>query len=253
MSEETKGAPRNEEALLRDARLRGYIEKARSAPMVPAPRYDVAEDAAFTRSRHFLETMLRRRTIRAYSDRPVPWELVENAVRVAGSAPSGANQQPWTYVIVSDPALKVRMRVAIETEEFETYARRASDEWLEALAPLGTDWRKEHITTAPFVAVVFARVHGWQTSAGGERKKVRHYYVQESVGISVGFFLASLAHAGLATLTHTPNPMGFLGTLLGRPENERCYVVIPIGYAADNATVPDIQKKSLDEILVRRS
>jgi len=235
-----------------DARLSRYMAKARNAPMVPAPRYGFGEAEAFERSRAFLAAMQRRRSIRAYSDRPVPWELIENAVRVAGSAPSGANMQPWTYVVVSDPALKTRMRAAIETEEHATYARRASEEWLEALAPLGTDWFKEHITTAPYVAVVFAQVHGIQSGDSGEALKVRHYYVQESVGISVGFFLAALAQAGLATLTHTPNPMNVLSEILGRPPNERCYVVIPIGYAAEDAAVPAIQKKTLEEILVRR-
>lgn len=195
--------------------------------------------------------MLRRRTIRAYSDKPVPWELVENAVRVAGRAPSGANQQPWTYVIVSDPATKEQMRVAIEEEEFDTYARRASDEWLDALALLGTDWHKDHITRAPFVAVVFAQTHGWRDDTSGRRAKLKHYYVQESVGISVGFFLAALTQGGLATLTHTPNPMGILGKILLRPQNERCFVIIPIGYAADDALVPSLEKKGIDEFLVR--
>jgi len=174
---------------------------------------------------------------------------VENAVRAASRAPSGANQQPWTYVIVSDAAVKERMRAAIEREEYETYARRASDEWLAALAPLGTDWRKEHIVQAPYVAIVFAQVYGLKKSEAGI-VKVKHYYVAESVGISVGFFLASLTHAGLATLTHTPNPMGFLAEILERPENERAYVVIPIGYAAAGARVPAVSKKTLEQILV---
>jgi nitroreductase len=196
--------------------------------------------------------MLHRRSIRHYSERPVAWELVENAVRVACSAPSGANQQPWTYVLVSDPEIKERMRAAIEAEEYATYARRASDEWLEALAPLGTDWEKRHITDAPYVAIVFARIYGHLPAREGEPSaKIKHYYVAESVGISVGFFLAALTQAGLATLTHTPNPMGVLGSILKRPENERCFVVIPIGYPADDARVPALSKKSLDEALVR--
>lgn len=251
VSEENTSELLAEGRFVNDERLRAYVEKARKAVMQPAPRHGMLEEEAFEALRRFLQTMLRRRTIRTYSDKPVPWKLVENAVRVAGRAPSGANQQPWTYVIVSDPTMKERMRVAIEEEEFDTYSRRASDEWLDALAPLGTDWHKHHITQAPYVAVVFAQIHGWRDAESGRREKLKHYYVQESVGISVGLFLAALTQGGLATLTHTPNPMGFLGKLLRRPANERCFVVIPIGYAADDALVPVLEKKELDEFLVR--
>lgn len=250
MSDKGTERPATEEDLLRDERLRKYVEKTKNAPMRPAPGYDISDEDASAASREFLRTMLRRRTIRKFSDKPVVWELVENAVRVAARAPSGANQQPWTYVLISDAAVKEQMRVAIEREEFDTYARRASEEWLEALAPLGTDWHKEHITAAPYVAVVFAQAYGWRNDASGQPAKLKHYYVQESVGISVGFFLAALTQAGLATLTHTPNPMGFLAKILGRPDNERCFVVIPIGYAAEDAVVPAIEKKPLDEVLV---
>ena len=201
-------------------------------------------------SRAFLETMKSRRTIRRYSEEPVPWELVENAVRTAATAPSGANQQPWTYVIVSDPATKAKLREAIEEEERETYAHGATDEWLDALAPLGTGWHKEHITTAPYLAVVFAQAYRLVPQPDGTAQKIKHYYVQESVGISVGLFLASLTAAGLSTLTHTPNPMGFLAEILDRPENERAFVVIPIGYAAEDAKVPIITKKSLEQVLI---
>ncbi|MBC5799185.1 MAG: nitroreductase family protein [Candidatus Eremiobacteraeota bacterium] len=219
--------------------------------MEPPPVNLLEADEAIAASRAFLATLAKRRSIRHFSDRPVPFELVENAVRAAGLAPSGANQQPWMYVIVSDPAVKERMRVAIEREEYETYARRASDEWLTALAPLGTDWHKEHIVHAPYVVVVFAQAYGLKQS-GATAAKIKHYYVAESVGISVGFFLASLTSAGLATLTHTPNPMGFLADILQRPENERAYVVIPVGYAAESARVPAVAKKTLAEILVTR-
>jgi len=231
-------------------RLRAYLEIASKAPMEPAPENRLEPDRALAASRAFLATIRKRRSLRQFSSKPVPYELVENAVRAAGHAPSGANQQPWTYVIVSDAALKERMRAAIEREEYETYARRASDEWLAALAPLGTDWRKEHIVQAPYVAIVFAQVYGLKKTDAGIAK-VKHYYVAESVGISVGFFLASLTCAGLATLTHTPNPMGFLADILERPENERAYVVIPIGYAATGARVPTVSKKPLDQILVK--
>jgi len=251
LTERNANEPRSEERIVSDERLRAYIQKAQNALMLPAPRHDISDAEAHEASRRFLETMLRRRTIRKYSEKPVPWELVENAVRVAARAPSGANQQPWTYVIVSDPRVKEQMRAAIEQEEFDTYARRASDEWLEALAPLGTDWHKDHITKAPYVALVFAQMHGWRDDGSGQRDKLKHYYVQESVGISVGFFLAALTQAGLATLTHTPNPMGVLGRILRRPENERCFAVIPIGYAAADALVPALEKKGLDEVLLR--
>jgi iodotyrosine deiodinase len=230
-------------------RLRRYLAKAESAPMDPAPCRRVENPASV--SREFLGTMQARRTIRQFSSKPVPWELVENAVRTAMSAPSGANQQPWTYVLVSDPKTKATLREAIEIEEHETYAKRASDEWLEALAPLGTDWHKEHITSAPFLAIVFAQTYGIAAGEDGNVRKIKHYYVQESVGISVGFFLASLTSAGLSTLTHTPNPMGFLREFFCRPQNERAFVVIPIGYASDDARVPRITKKPLDQVLIR--
>ncbi len=233
-----------------NARLREYLAKAEAAPMEPAPHNRKSTAEAERASSSFLETMVRRRTIRQFSNEPVPWILIENAVRTAMSAPSGANQQPWTYVIVSDPQIKARLRAAIEVEEHETYAKRASAEWLEALAPLGTDWHKEHITTAPYLAIVFAQAYGLAISDDGSARKIKHYYAQESVGISVGFFLASLTAAGLSTLTHTPNPMGFLREILSRPENERAFVVIPIGYAADDAKVPRIKKKQLDQVLV---
>jgi iodotyrosine deiodinase len=174
----------------------------------------------------------------------VPWELVENALRVAGSAPSGANQQPWTFVVVSDPELKARMREGAEREERLLYEQRASQEYLDAIEPIGTDWAKPHITDAPYVIVVFEQSYGF--NADGTKRK--HYYVRESVGIATGFLLASLHAAGLATLTHSPAPMGFLTRILDRPANERPFILIPVGYPADEAEVPSLTKKSLDEI-----
>jgi len=214
-------------------------------------RLDEAEQLAA--SRQFLATMAARRTIRDYSSEPVPYELIENAVRAASLAPSGANQQPWTFVVVGNPELKRQLRVAAEAEEKEAYVHRMSREWLEALAPLGTDWHKPHIEQAPYVIVVFAQLHGLVTDPDGTQRKVKHYYVQESVGIAVGILLSSLTHAGLATLTHTPSPMGFLRTLLQRPPNEHPYVLIPVGYPAADATVPDITKKPLEQVLVQLS
>ncbi len=200
------------------------------------------------RSEAFLEEARRRRTVRAFSPKPVPLDVVENAIAAAGTAPSGANQQPWTFVLVTDPELKRRLREAAEEEERRSYEGRMSDAWLEALAPLGTDWHKPHLEDAPVVIVVFEQAYGLQPDGS----KVKHYYVRESVGIAVGLLLASLNAAGLATLTHTPSPMGFLRTLLERPVNERAYVVVPVGYPAAGATVPDIEKKPLAEIMVRR-
>ena len=213
-----------------------------------APQMTVAERRAA--SERFLEVMRGRRSIRDFSTRAVPRELVVNAIRAAALAPSGANQQPWTFVLIgADPDLRARIRAAAEAEEREAYAHRMSPEWLEALAPLGTDWRKPHLTDAPWLIVVFEHAYGLRTEGGGIRK-VKHYYVRESVGIAVGVLLASLTHAGLATLTHTPSPMSFLSRILQRPRNERASVVIPVGYPAADATVPDISKRSLDEVLI---
>jgi iodotyrosine deiodinase len=208
-------------------------------------RLSTAEQLA--RSRAFLESMRQRRTVRHFSSEPVPYELVENAIVTAGTAPSGAHQQPWTFVVVSDPAVKRAMRRAAEEEERRSYESRMPDEWLEALRPLGTDWRKPHIEDAPFVIVVFEQAFG----VAPDGTKIKHYYVRESVGIAVGFLLASLHQAGLVALTHTPSPMGFLREILGRPVNERPYVLIPVGYPAEGCVVPQLERKPLDELLVR--
>ena len=205
------------------------------------------------RSRAYTERMLTRRTVRDFSSRPVPYELIENALTVAGSAPSGANQQPWTFVVVSDPAVKGQIRSAAEAEEKESYERRMSQEWLDALAHLGTDWRKPHIEDAPYLIAVFRQAYGLALDeATGEERRVKHYYSEESVGIAVGFLLSALHISGLATLTHTPSPMRFLREILERPPNERAYVLIPVGYPAEDAKAPLIEKKPLAEIVVRR-
>jgi iodotyrosine deiodinase len=218
-------------------------------PYTPIPlefeRLTAREQLA--RSREFLAHLQARRSVRQFSREPVPFELVANAVAAAGTAPSGANQQPWTFVVVSDPEVKRQIRLAAETEEREAYEHRMTDEWLRALEPLGTDWRKPHIEDAPYVIVVFEQAYGLD---GGRRWK--HYYAKESVGIAVGLLLASLHLAGLASLTHTPSPMGFLARILDRPRNERAFCLIPVGYPADGATVPKLEKKPLEEILVLR-
>jgi nitroreductase len=204
------------------------------------------------RAASFYEEIDTRRTVREFASDPVPLDVVETCIHAASSAPSGAHQQPWTFVMVTDPALKAKIREAAEAEEKKSYEGRMSAEWLAALAPLGTDWHKAHITDAPVVIVVFEQAYGVRPGPDGELRRVKHYYVEESVGIAVGFLLAALHHAGLATLTHTPSPMNFLRTLLGRPEHERPFVLIPVGYPAPGATVPDLERKPLAEVLVRK-
>ncbi len=204
------------------------------------------ESAQLEALRAFQERMARRRSVREFSSRPVPAELIDRAIAVDGSAPSGANQQPWRFVVVTDPAKKREIRLAAEAEEKENYERRFPPEWLAALAPFGTDWHKEFLEVAPVLIVVFRIDYG----VGADGDKHKHYYVSESVGIATGFLLAALHMAGLATLTHTPNPMGFLGRICGRPANERAFLLIPVGYPAEDAQVPDIRKKGIDEIRV---
>jgi iodotyrosine deiodinase len=202
---------------------------------------------ALRRSRQFLELMQTRRSVRHFSPEPVAWELIENALRTAGTAPSGANQQPWSFVVVGDADVKAEIRAAAEHEEQLLYEERASQEYLGAIEPIGTDAVKPHLTEAPYLIVVFEQAYGFEED-GSKRK---HYYVRESVGIAVGFLLASLHAAGLATLTHSPSPMGFLTRILGRPANERPFILIPLGYPAQDAEVPTLAKKPLDEIAER--
>jgi nitroreductase len=190
------------------------------------------------------ETFLRRRSVREFSDRPVSRELLKIVLRIAGTAPSGANKQPWQFVVVTDPAVKRQIREAAEREERENYEHRMSEAWKSDLAPLGTDWHKPFLEIAPALIVVFAR--SFDIVDGVQRK---NYYVKESVGIACGFLIAAIHVAGLVTLTHTPSPMQFLGRILGRPENEKPYLLLPVGYPAEGATVPDIQKKRLEEFL----
>lgn len=216
----------------------------KTVPLSVYRRYDAAEMGA--RAEAFADDIHRRRTVRDFSPEPVPRAVIEACVRAAGAAPSGANQQPWTFVCVSDPAIKARIRAAAEAEERAFYEGRAGDEWLEALAPLGTDADKPFLETAPWLIVVFAQRYGLR-SGGGRRK---HYYVPESVGLATGFLIAALHHAGLATLTHTPSPMGFLCDVLERPENEKPFLVLVAGYPAADARVPDIARKPLGEIAI---
>jgi nitroreductase len=198
------------------------------------------------RAADFHALMDGRRSVRAFSDEPVPRRCVELAIATAATAPSGANKQPWTWVVVDDPGLKKRIRQAAEEEERRSYlGGRMPKQWLEDLEPLGTDWRKPFLESAPFLVVCFAQ--SFEVAEGGRRRK--HYYVAESVGIACGLFVAALHHMGLATLTHTPSPMGFLARILKRPGHERPYLLFPLGYPADGAAVPDIRRKPLREVM----
>ena len=213
-------------------------------PFVPLDFLEREPADMLRRAREFYEELSRRRTVRDFSPRPVPREVVEWAVRTAGTAPSGAHKQPWHFVLVGDAETKARIREAAEAEERENYEHRMPPAWLADLAPLGTDWHKPFLTTCPWLLAVFAR-----TYAHADHGLSKHYYVQESVGISIGLLLAALHHAGLCTLTHTPSPMGFLRQILGRPEGERPTVLIAIGYQVPECRVPHLKRKPLQEIL----
>lgn len=205
------------------------------------------DDESRRRSAEFLHTMKTRRTVRQFSSRRVPCEVVENCLRIAVNAPSGANQQPWTFVVVEDPAVRRRLREAAEEEERQFYDHRAPQEWLKAVEPFETDSSKPFLEEAPIVIVIFSQ--SWRAMPDGSKGK--HYYVTESVGIATGFLIAALHIAGLATLTHTPSPMTFLSQILGRPENERPFLVLVAGYAAEDCRIPVITKKDVCDVIVR--
>jgi len=214
--------------------------------LIPLDGYQqYTDEEMIRRAQAFYDSMRRRRTVRDFSSRAVPREVIENCLRTAGSAPNGANMQPWHFVVVSDPDIKRAIREAAEEEERRFYSQRATPEWLEALAPLGTDEHKPFLDTAPYLIVIFAQSYG----VDEEGRRIRHYYVQESVGIATGLLIAAVHNAGLVSLTHTPSPMGFLNELLERPSNERPFLILVVGYPAKDARVPDISKKSLDEIV----
>lgn len=215
------------------------------AVFIPAPAYNESPVEDMTmRATGFRKMMQKRRTVREFANRPVPRELIEECLRAAGTAPNGANMQPWHFVVVNDPAMKHKIRIAAEKEEREFYRHKAPQEWLDALAPLGTNEDKPFLDIAPCLIVIFAQTYGLLPDG----RKVKNYYVQESVGIAVGFLIAAIHHAGLASLTHTPSPMWFLNELLDRPRQERPFLILVVGYPAENAMVPDITKKPLDEI-----
>ena len=207
----------------------------------PWPSNDEEAKILFENVERALST---RRSLREFSDAPVPRQTIERLIALAASAPSGANKQPWHFVAVQDPEIKRQIRAAAEEEEKAFYGGRASEQWLDDLKPFGTDWEKPFLETAPWLIVVFRK--NYEVDAQGQ--KAKNYYVQESVGIACGFLIAAIHATGLSTLTHTPSPMDFLGKILGRPANERAFLLMPVGYAADGAQVPDISKKDLGEI-----
>jgi nitroreductase len=217
------------------------VTEHRSVPLETFREYPVEEMRE--RIRRFYEDIARRRTVREFADRPVPRDIIETALRAAGTAPSGANLQPWHFVVVSAADAKQRIREAAEAEEREFYEHRASPEWLAALEPLGTDSSKPFLETAPYLIAVFLQKYGWLEDG----RKVKHYYPTESTGLATGILITALHRAGLATLTHTPSPMKFLNEILGRPTSERPFLLLVVGYPADDARVPDIGRKDLAE------
>ena len=221
-----------------------YSHDMKENKFIPFKGHSFSEDEMIKRSEEHYSFMNTRRSIREFSDRPVPKEILENIIKSASTAPSGAHKQPWSFCLISSVEMKAKIRVAAEEEEKENYSSRMSARWLKDLNPFGTNWQKPFLEIAPYLIVVFKRVY---ENIDGE--KHNNYYVGESVGIATGMLLTAIHHAGLCSLTHTPSPMNFLAEVLGRPENERAYLLIPVGYAAEEAKVPDIVRKSLDEII----
>ncbi len=218
-----------------------------SHSFIPHRRVPIAPEEALQRGRSFYQTMDGRRSVRQFSDEPVPREAIELAIRTASTAPSGAHRQPWRFAVVEDAGLKHEIRVAAEREERRGYeGGRMSEQWRDAVAPMGTTWQKPFLETAPYLVVVFEQSHG----VGPDGSPQKNYYVRESVGLACGLFIAALHQMGLATLTHTPSPMAFLREILGRPKNERPFILFPVGYPAADAMVPDLARKELGEIML---
>jgi len=217
-----------------------------SKKFIPYEQEDRNEEEVLLRSAEFYEFMNARRSIRHFSDKAIPKKVIDNIIMAASTAPSGANKQPWTFCVVSSKQIKKEVRMLAEVEEKESYSNRMSEEWLEDLIPLGTDWHKDFIETVPWVIVVMKRVY----ERGEENAKQKNYYVNESVGIACGILIAAIHNAGLCTLTHTPSPMDFLTKALGRPENERPFLLLPVGYPTKDAKVPNILRKGLTDVAV---
>jgi iodotyrosine deiodinase len=215
-------------------------------PFIQYSKESFSPDEMMTKSYDFYKWMDERRTVRDFSDRPVPKEVIENIIMTASTAPSGAHKQPWTFCVVSDAAIKRQIRIEAEKEEYESYNGRLPEEWLADLRPLQTDWKKEFLETAPYLIIVFKK--SYDIKPGGRKANV--YYANESCGLACGFLLAAIHHAGLVALTHTPSPMNFLSKVLNRPENEKPFLLIPVGYTAKECWVPDLQRKEIQEISV---
>jgi iodotyrosine deiodinase len=213
-------------------------------PYIEYTSKELADEEIIQNTQSFYEAMKSRRSVRHFSSRPISKSIIENIIKTAASAPSGANKQPWTFVAISNSDLKKKIRAAAEKEELENYNGRMSQEWLKDLAHLGTDWRKEFLEIAPWLIVVFKKIY----DVDADGNKHNNYYVSESVGLASGFLIAAIHQAGLVTLTHTPSPMNFLTRILNRPENERPFLLLPIGHPAKNAMVPKIHRKDLDQI-----
>lgn len=212
---------------------------------IPFKQKELTANEQLKRSEAFYQQLGERRSIREYSDKPIDIKVIENIIKAASTAPSGAHKQPWTFCVISNAALKAKIRAAAEEEEKQNYAGRMSERWLEDLEPFGTNWEKEFIEIAPYIIVVFKRAY---EMIDGEKRN--NYYVNESVGIASGMLIAAIHNAGLCTLTHTPSPMNFLAKVLNRPENERAFLLMPVGYAANGSEVPDIKRKPLNEVMI---
>ena len=204
-----------------------------------------SEEEMLQQSKDYNAHLDQRRSVRDFSDKPVPKEIIENIIKTASTAPSGAHKQPWTFCVVSDPEIKKQIRIAAEQEEKESYDSRMSERWKEDLEPLGTDWKKPFLETAPYLVIVFKRVH---ETIDGEKRN--NYYVNESVGLACGMFISAVHNAGLVTLTHTPSPMKFLTNILNRPENERPFLLLPVGYPTENCKVPKLERKELKDVMI---
>lgn len=215
-------------------------------PFVAYTQQEVSQDDMITRSKNFFAIMNARRSVRDFADQPVPKEVIDTIIQTASTAPSGAHKQPWTFCVVSNAEIKEQIRIEAEKEEYESYHGRMSDEWLDDIKPLQTDWHKPFLQSAPWLIVVFKKAY----DIDAQGKKHNNYYVSESVGIACGFLLAAIHHAGLVALTHTPSPMNFLTKVLNRPENERPFLVIPVGYPASDALVPVLARKPLHDVAV---
>lgn len=221
------------------------MNQPRNLKFIPYHHLSYEPDVMLERASSFRKYLENRRTVRVFSDKPIPAEVIEQIIMAASTAPSGANKQPWTFCAISDPDLKRRIREAAEAEEYESYTRRMSQEWLDDLKPFRTDWHKPFIETVPWLIVVFKR--SYELDNGVHRK---NYYVTESVGIATGVLLTAIHNAGLVALTHTPSPMGFLAEVLNRPENEKPFMLIPVGYPHEQTTVPDIHRKAAEDVIV---